>query len=134
MVKVSGEKEELFFVEVRDPNNVKKNILESLKDIVQSLQKFERFKEIRYQKMESINKLRKDLRDMNKMISDLKGFLPEARLREVKLNPVLREAPKTRSSRKPKKEITEQANKPGSELQKLESELSAIEEKLKGLE
>ena len=136
MVKAGTEKEGLFFVEVRDPNNVKRNIFESLRDIVQSLQKFERFKQLRNQKVDSIDKLRKDLREINKLVSDLKIKLPEARLREAKLKPVLREAPKRKESAKKqyKREAVEMGDKPANDLQKLESELSAIEEKLKGLQ
>ena len=136
MVKADREKEGLFFVEVRDPNNVKRNIFESLRDIVQSLQKFERFKQLRNQKVDSISKLRKDLKDVNKLVSDLKIKLPEARLREAKLKPVLREVPKRKEPTKKqyKREAVEREDKPTNELQKLESELSAIEEKLKGLQ
>ena len=35
------EEKDVFYVEVREPNEVRRNILESLKDIVESLKRFE---------------------------------------------------------------------------------------------
>jgi len=129
--------DELFFVQVKDPNEVRKNILETLKDIVEVLKSFEKFKQIRHEKLENINKLRSLLKDANKMLGNLKSKLPQTNLRAT----VVREAPRhpkahhkkgkkakiaeDRAEKMPKKEATE--------VDRLEAELSAIEEKLKGL-
>ncbi len=128
--------DELFFVQVKDPNEVRKNILETLKDIVEVLKSFEKFKQIRHDKLENINKLRGLLKDANKMLGNLKSKLPQTNLRAT----VVKEAPRHpkvphKKGKKikiieaekapPKKEITE--------ADKLEAQLSAIEEKLKGL-
>jgi len=43
-IRMEKENEDIFFVEVGNPEEVKRNILESLKEIVESLQRFEKFK------------------------------------------------------------------------------------------
>jgi len=52
MEKENGD---IFFVEVHEPSDVKRIILESLKDIVESLQRFEKFKDTRKDKIDNIN-------------------------------------------------------------------------------
>ena len=125
----------LFFVQIKEPSEVRRNILETLKEIVEVLQRFEKFKHLRHEKLEQINKLRSQLKDANKMLGSLRLKLPQTNLRAM---PV-REAPsqpkkphhkkgknvKTAEEKAPKKEATE--------LEKLEAELSAIESKLKSL-
>lgn len=129
------ESKDVFFAEVREPTEVKRNILESLKDIVESLQRFEKFKSVRKEKIGDINKLRKTLKDINKLASELKNALPESKLRAIKIKHELKEK-KVKTGRrkvhKKKEEIEEK--KPPTELEKLEYELGAIEEKLKGLQ
>ena len=121
---------ELFFVRVKEPVEVRRNILETLKEIVEVLQRFEKFKRIRHEKIEKINHLRVLLRQSNKMLGELRGKLPQTNLRAT----VAREAPAHKHHKKrakaaekapPKKEITE--------VEKLEIELNAIESKLKSL-
>ena len=126
---------DLFFVEIREPNEIKRNILESMKDMVENLQRFEKFKDIRKEKIRTINKLGGDLKELNKLISNLKNSLPESKLRVIKVNAVLRESHKVKPSKKKeykKRKITEE-KKPVTELERLESELSVIEEKLGSL-
>ena len=78
------ESKELFFVEVREPKEVKRNILESLKGIVENLQRFEKFKETRKAKIEAINKLGASIKEINKLLPSLKNLLPEAKIRAVR--------------------------------------------------
>ena len=137
MVKMKGQSNELFFVQVKEPNEVRRNILETLKEIVEVLQRFEKFKHIRHEKMESIHKLRGLLKDANKMLGNLRLKLPQTNLRAT----VVRETPvhkKTHHKKKKKaKPAEEKQEKPPkremTELEKLETELSAIEDKLKSL-
>ena len=125
--------EEIFFVQVKAPNEIRRNILEILRDIVEVLKKFEKFKLIKHQKLEKITHLRLLLKQANKMMSDLKLKLPQTSLRAV----VTKEAPKL-----PKKQVHKKGRKKPeektqkrepTELERLESELNAIESKLKGL-
>ncbi|MBL7055841.1 hypothetical protein ISS07_02930 [Candidatus Woesearchaeota archaeon] len=125
--------DDLFFVEVKEPNEIRRGILESLKDIVENLQRFEKFKEIRKEKMHNIEILRTDLKDLNKQITNLKSAFPDTKLREIKtkLKPTIDKKKTKKRKHKPKEVIQE---KPKTELDRLESELGAIEEKLKGLQ
>jgi len=47
--------DDILFVEVHQSDEVRRNILESLKDLVENLQRFEKFKEQRKEKIEKIN-------------------------------------------------------------------------------
>ena len=124
-----------FFVEIREPNEIKRNILESMKDIVEGLQRFEKFKDIRKDKIHNIDRLRKTVKEINKLVADLKSALPESKLRAINLKPVLKEGQKSKSGKKKKhkKSKEPEEKKPVTEIEKLESELGAIEEKLGSL-
>ena len=124
---------ELFFVRVRDPVEVRRNILETLREIVEVLHRFEKFKQLRHEKIEKISHLRVLLRQSNRMLGDLRGKLPQTNLRAT----VQRETAHKAHHRKKKKGkvIEEKApqKKELTQVEKLEAELSAIENKLKSL-
>ena len=124
---------ELFFVQVKEPSEVRRNILETLRDIVGVLKSFEKFKHIRHEKLEKINKLRGLLKETNKVLGTLKSKLPQTNLRAT----VAREAPKKAHHKKGKKmkvaEAEKMPKKEITEADKLEEQLSVIESKLKSL-
>ena len=131
------ESEDILFVEIREPSEVRRNILESLKNIVETLQRFEKFKHLRKEKIHSINKLSNDLKRINKMFSDLKNAIPETKLREIKAKSILKEEEKEKPKKKKhsrRHKDAEEKQRPLTEVERLESELGAIEEKLKGLQ
>jgi len=127
---------DLFFVEVRDPVDVKRNVLESQKEIIEDLQRYENIKVLREKKLEEIDKLRGMLKELLKIISDLKAALPKTMLREtVKIKRKSKAEEKKAEEKKSKEaEQEKEARKPMSELEKLEGELSAIEGKLSSLQ
>ena len=129
MAKELKEQSEVFFVQVMEPAQVRRSVLECLKQILELLQRFEKFKHIRHEKMSKIQKLRNLMRDANKIMAELKSKLPQTNFRSSaprepkpakKIANKKNEAPQAKV---PKKERTE--------LERLESELSAIESKLK---
>ena len=125
------ENENIFFVEIHESDDVKRNILESLKDIVENLQRFEKFKEIRKDKLSNINKLGNIIKEVNKIIPNLKNALPDTKIRAIsksKSMDIKKEILKVK--RKPEEVAS---RKPITELQKLESELTDIEGKLREL-
>lgn len=129
--------EEILFVEVREPSEVRRNILESLKNIVEALQRFEKFKHLRREKINRINKLSNELKGMNRTLSDLKNAIPETKLREIKIKSVLKEEKEGKPKKKKhsrRHKDAEEKQRPLTEVERLESELGAIEEKLKGLQ
>lgn len=130
MVKnVKENNNELFFVEIREPDEVRRHILETLKEVLELLQKFESFKHLRHEKMERIQKLRILMRDANKLMGVLKAKLPQTSLKGVIPK---QHAPKQKKAEAKKKEAPEKVpKKERTELDKLQSELNAIESKLK---
>ena len=131
MVKnMKEQKSELFFVEIREPGEVRRHILETLKEVLELLQKFESFKHLRHEKMVRIDKLRVLMRDTNKLMGVLKAKLPQASLKGMvpkqhapKAKKITAKKKEEKAEKVPKKERTE--------LDKLQSELNAIESKLK---
>lgn len=136
MVKPKEHNGELFFVRVKDPNEVRKNILETLKDIVEVLRRFEKFRQTRHHKIEKIGHLRIVIKEANKMLGDLRAKLPQTNLRAVVVKEA-KHAKKTHHKKKKGKSAEEKMEKAprkeATELDKLEAELSAIEGKLKSL-
>ena len=128
---------ELFFVQIPEPLEVRRNILEILKEILSTLQMFEKFKEIRHRKLENIHNLRMLLRQANRMIGDLKGKLPQTDLKAVVVKEAKPHAEKDMKQKPSQTQSSKQEEKPKkknlTELERLESELSAIEGKLKNL-
>jgi len=135
MVKAKEQSEELFFVQVKDPNNARRHILESLKDIVEMLQRFEKFKRARHQKLEKIHKLRGLIKDANKMLGILKLKMPQTNLRAAAKDssPKPKNARHAKHAKKKPKEAEKPQKKEPTEIDKLEAELNAIESKLKSL-
>ena len=120
---------ELFFVEVREPDEARRTILEALKEILELLQRFEKFKHVRHEKLAKIQKLRDLVKEANKMMGNLKLKLPQTSLKGM----AARKSPNPKKNPQKKKEAKEEKipKKEKTELDKLEAELSAIESKLK---
>ncbi len=117
---------ELFFVQIREPSEVRRSILESLKEILEMLRRFEKLRHIRHEKIARIQKLRALIKESNKLIGELKAKLPQTSLKGA----VIKEAAKQPKKTARKKE-EHHPKKEKSELERLEAELSAIEGKLK---
>ena len=147
MKEIKGQ-EEIFFARVKEPSEIKRSLLESLKDIVENLHRFEKFKSIRQEKVRSIDKLRADIKELIKLNSSLKVAFPETKLRvaiEEKKVEEKKERPKHHVhhkkakkkflKKKAEREIGErmERSRPATELEKLESELNAIESRLSSL-
>src|SRR3989338_4352152 len=105
--------EEVFYVGVQDPTEVRRNVLESYRDAVHFLQQHEKLKALRAQKAHALEEERADVRELKTLVLRLKRGMPKTKLR-VKLNEEHREAkapvekkaeekPK-RKEEKPKKE------------------------------
>ena len=131
---VKEQSNELFFVQLKQPNDVKRNILESLKNILELLQKFEKFKHIRHEKIENIQKLRVQIKEANRLLGTLSAKMPQTNLRAAPITETREQKPKHHHKKKsPAKAAEKAAPKKMTELEKLESELNAIEGKLKNL-
>lgn len=137
MANMKQQGSDLFFAQVKEPNEVRRNILETLKEIVEVLQRFEKFKRIRHEKLEKIHQLRGLIKDANKMLGNLRLKMPQTNLRAAPAaeNPAHKK-PRHKKKKKAKSEEANPEKKPKkemTELEKLEAELGAIESKLKSL-
>ena len=80
--------EESFFVEVVNYNDIKKDILESMRWAIETLHNYEKYKSIKKQRMDVSSKLNSELKEISRLASLLKSKLPTKNIRvksELKL-------------------------------------------------
>jgi hypothetical protein len=109
--------EQQYFVQIRDPADVRRGILGSSKQIIQILQRYERIRSLRVKKLEKIAKLRALNKEINLLVAKMKKTMPAADFR-VKIGKDDKMGKKTKDSAKL------------DDLNSLESELRMIEEKI----
>jgi len=114
---------EVFFVNIREPLVLRRAVLESSRETIRYMQHYEQLKAIRTLKTQKIMQIKKDIRDINKLINELKAKLPAVNIRERK------EKPKHEYKKKVKEHIKHKPHK-SSELEKLDAELGEVEKKL----
>ncbi len=138
--------DDIFFVGIRDPVEVRRNLLESTRDVVQTLQRFERFKQVRDEKQQEVAGLREQVKEINRLVNKLKSSLPKTKLR-IKLHEEAAVAEKKRKEleekkaagkKKEEKQIVKKeeqlpAKRELTEIEKLERELGEIEGRLSNL-
>jgi len=117
-------KEEDYFVGIYDPLDVRRNLLESSKEIIKSLQAFDKVESVREEKLKLFKEMRRVMAELDLLVSKLKTKLPKSYLRKaVEKNNVS-------SLRK----IQYPANKKfSSELERLEQELRNVERELSSM-
>lgn len=118
-------KEEGFYVGIEDPVEVRRNLLESSKEIIHDLQRYEKLKMIKGQKKEAMDKLKKKIAEINVLIAKLKSIVPESKIE--KIAPLQERVPQTT------KKVTKEQPRRKTEIEKLNDELRRVEEKLKKL-
>lgn len=109
---------ELFFVGIKDPIEVRKELLTSSKQVIDSLKRYERYKNINDEKRSTILQLKRVFDELLILNKKMRGKFPSTPSQPARTQ-VVREAPKP-----PKR----------SNLDVLEDELSRIEDRLKALE
>lgn len=142
-------KDELFYMRVDDPTGSRRAVLESTKDLVQLLQRYEHFLKVRSDKTKLVNQLRKINNDIKKSVNDLYSIMPvtkdtthlatktasAVKKFEKGLVPETKhESDNVVSEVKPKENIVKKekpkGDNPLTEIERLEKELSEIEERL----
>lgn len=154
---------EVFFVGIQNAEDLRRSMLESIRDSITFLQKYEKFLEIRKQKNAAIADLKRIIKEINQNAANLKKKLPESDINrrlgnqevaiereilgiaeekehtEVRLS---KEQAKIRLyPKKSKEEVSKEKEKKKAEksphekeMEKLEFELKDIEHKLRGME
>jgi len=129
-------------VQINDPKNVRKDLLEALREIIIFMQGYEAFKKIQEEKIAVFAQLRNDVKVLNNLVdSKLRRLLPKGKLAGMVKKPTARvevvekeemEAmpmPKAQPKMMPKPEP--QREESNDDLDELESQLREIESRLK---
>jgi hypothetical protein len=70
------------FVGIHEPVDVRRNLLESSKEVVESLQKYEKLNIIRLKKLKYFDDMKKVMEEINFLIVKLKEKMPKNKLRK----------------------------------------------------
>ena len=114
-----------FYVGVKEPVSLRRNILESLKSVIQRLKDYENLKLIRKEKYKNVLEFRDKINEILVLLSDLKEHLPKHELGENVH--VKRKAEKNKKGKTKKVEIETD------EIEKLENDLTEIESRLRSI-
>ena len=134
------EKNPEYMIQVSDPKMLRKDILESLREVIIFMQGYEKFRKIQEEKVALFSGLKISVRELNSLLDHkLRGYLPKGKLKplaEIRM-PERMEEPKQEEiavpSKKPAKmmEEVEEEPRPRNDLTELESQLNEIERELK---
>ncbi len=130
-------------VQVSDPKNVRKDLLEALREIIIFMQGYEAFRKIQEEKIAVFAQLKDDVKGLNNLVdSKLRRLLPKGKLAGMVKRPMDRvevvekeemsaPMPKAQPRMMPKSEPQREESDDG--LDELESQLREIESRLKGM-
>jgi len=133
-------------VQINDPKNVRKDLLEALREIIIFMQGYETFRKIQEEKITIFSQLKDDVKSLNSLVdSKLRRLLPKGKLAGMIKKPMARVevvekeeavaampvAPKAQPRMAmPRPEPQQQEN---SDLDELENQLRDIESRLKNM-
>lgn len=113
--------EDDYFVGIYDPLDVRRNILESSKHIIKSLECHDTIEKIRHEKVKSVKEMRKIMSELELLSSKLKNRMPKKDIRKV--DPEKKEDDANFDHAHQNTRFTQ-------ELKKLEEQLRGIEKEL----
>lgn len=137
---VKKDREPEYMVQVHEPTNLRKNILESLREIIIFMQSYEKFRQIQEEKVATFNDLKESIKQLTSLLDHkLKHHFPKGKL---SISTLRRDVPKMAVPAEMEDEIEEvetPARKtaytpephPITELDELESQLRDIEGQLR---
>ena len=125
---------ELLFVKLKNPVELRRGVLETARDVIELLQRYEKFKNIKEERTQRTNELATTIREINKLFNKMKSKLPKTQIRiEGEQEKVPEKVEKQPIAKKRARSIKVQAApmlRPLTELDKLEAELKDIESKI----
>ncbi len=128
----SAEQEPQFMVQIADPKMLRKDILESLREVIIFMQSFEKFRQVQEEKVATILLLKDDLKELNNMANQLRRYLPRGKLRPLGLQAAVREMP--RMEERPRQAPVVRREGPPAVREPLQSELDELESQLRDIE
>lgn len=129
-------------VQINDPKNVRKDLLEALREIILFMQGYEAFRKIQEEKITVFEQLKDDVKALNSLVDfKLRRLLPKGKLESMmkkipKVEVVQKDemeqmpAPKAQPKMAPRPEPQQQED---GELDELEMQLREIESRLKNM-
>ncbi|MBT3451165.1 hypothetical protein HN652_03750 [archaeon] len=134
--QVKKEKEPGFNVRVNDPKLLRKDILESLREVILFMQSYEHFRTIQDEKMSTFSELRSVSREINTLINGkMRSLFPKGKLSSLREEETdyakepMKEVEKTVLGPRKKEKMPVENN----ELNELESQLKSIESQLQNI-
>jgi len=135
------QQQENLFVRLNESEQVHREILESLKYTLESMQSYEDFASIRKEKFELLDQLRGETKEISRLIGRLRSKLPkqnvklQKELKKIKTSKIIKTVPvenQVEKQTKSKEPVqgNQKAEQINSEIAKLTAELNDIESKL----
>jgi hypothetical protein len=143
--KVVVDKGPEYMIQVSDPKMLRKDLLESLREVIIFMQGYEKFRKIQEEKVSMFIDLKTIVKDLNSLIDGkLKKYLPKGKLKEVTAQrqrqldieeedtnePEIKPKPVM----KPVMPMPVEEDKPKNDLHELESQLNDIEAQLRKIQ
>jgi len=125
------EKEPGFMVRISEPRLVRKDILESLREVIVFMQSYEQFKHVQDEKVTTISALREIIKDLNNLTNKLRTKLPKGKLGALKDIPMEDLEEEMPMSMPVARSVRPAAPVSNGDLDDLESQLKDIENQLK---
>lgn len=128
-----------FMIQVEEPKNLRKDILEALREIIIFMQGYESFVKIQEEKILAFSKLHRESRELNNLIDNkLRQYLPKGKLKGISPQKTEKEEAPIEIKKPailPKEFIppVQEAEPEKNELDRLESQLQDIENRLKNI-
>jgi hypothetical protein len=133
-------KDEEFYIEIEDSVELRRQMLETSKELIGILQQYDEMKSIDTQKVQEIEHFKSTLKEIGADISRLKEMMPKVKLSSLpKKDTPVRELRYRVPKEEPEPEKTEAPEEPEQQSEpananKLESELKDIEKRLQDLQ
>jgi len=124
-------KEPEYMIQINDPRTARKNILESLREVIIFMQNYEKFKSIQLEKVATFSQLKKDVSEINSMVDKLKHYFPKGKLKLISEEKHPEETVHQEPLMEKPKPVPAPVKKTVSELDELESQLKDIEGQLR---
>lgn len=120
-------------VQVSDPKVLRKDLLETLREIIIFMQGYEKFRKLQEEKVATFAALKSDVKELNVLINHrLRKYLPKGKLRVVKDNvPELPEGPEEIEPPRARPASPGKEAPKKTELDELEVQLRDIENQLR---
>ena len=125
-----------YYVGMKDHIELRKSLLESSKQLIKSLQRYQKFKALREEKIQKLSRLRAMIRELRRLNGKLRSQMPSM----IEIEKHQEEKKGSKKAAQPVKLVQKKNAKPEkvvvaapvklTELDRLEKELSEIESKL----